>query len=267
MPRPPVNLHIEVEYVTPEMALEWLEKNTHNRRKSERLIGVYAEAMKNGEWRLNGEPIIFDKKGTLQSGQHRLFACVESMTPFWTVVVRNAEPEAVYSLDAGRRRRMTDVLYLRGETDTAVLASALSWMWRWKVGAMDQLGETATNTHLLKLLEEHPEIRDCIFWGRRWQKALGFSSGLVSALYWGLRQVDAEDCEAFFTRVWEGSNLPAQDPALTLIRWAQRAKLDPRRPSQVTIAAVVVKAWNAYREHRPLKTLSFRGVERFPEPV
>jgi hypothetical protein len=267
MARPPVNLDIQVVYVTPDMALEWLQKNTHNRRLSERLVGVYAEAIKNAEWRLNGEPIIFDKKNVLQSGQHRLMAIVEAMTPIWTVVVRGAEPDNVYSLDSGRKRRMADVLYLRGEKNVNVLASALSWLWRWKAGAMDRLGETATNTHLLKLLDETPEIRESIAWGDRWKSTLHFSSGLVAAIHWGLSQVDEEDTETFFNRVWEGTNLERHDPAFRLREWALNRRADAARPSQVVVAAIIIKAWNAFRDHREVKVLHFRGGETFPEAI
>lgn len=265
MPRQPVQLQLSVEYVTPEIAIDWLEKNTHNRKISERLIGVYAVAMKEDEWRLNGEPIIFDKKGVLQSGQHRLRACIEAEVGFWTVVVRGAEPEALYTLDVGRRRRMTDVLTLRGEKDVANLATAVTWMWRYQVGAMDRPGETATTSHLLKMLDAHPEIRDYLVPARRVQRVTGFSAGLLSALYWAFSDIDAEDAAVFYNGIADFISLERDDPRFILYRWAANAKMDARRPSQVTIAAVVIKAWNAWREHRSLRQLSFRGSENFPE--
>lgn len=267
-PKPPVDLDISVQWVTPEVAEDWLKYNTHNRRVSDRLVRVYVDTIKNGEWKLNGEPIIFDTEGTLQSGQHRLLAILQAQMPIWTVVVEGAEPESVYTIDAGRKRRMADVLYLRGETDVNILASALSWLWRWQVGAMDMLGETATNAHLLKLYDETPTIRDSLYWGRKMRPALGFGPGLMAALHWGFSQIDEDDAEMFFTKLFEGANLPNGDPILALLRQAQRMKREAHRPSQVVIAAIVVKAWNAYREHRTVKgSYSFRANEEFPEAV
>ena len=66
------NLELSIEEIDATVAEEWLSCNTWNRKISDRLILTYAETMKEGAWVLNGEPIIFDEKGRLQSGQHRL---------------------------------------------------------------------------------------------------------------------------------------------------------------------------------------------------
>ena len=43
--------------ITPEMARQYLERNSHNRRLSERSVRALATAIKNGEWQINGEAI------------------------------------------------------------------------------------------------------------------------------------------------------------------------------------------------------------------
>lgn len=267
--KPPVKLIVDPEcYVTPAMAVEMLKANVHNRRLSERLVGIYADSMKAGEWRLNGEPIIFDKNGVLQSGQHRLEACIAAQTGFWTVVIRGAEPESLYSLDSGRRRSFTDVLVLQGYKDAANVASAVVYVWRWQVGALDRPSESATHTHLLKVLEETPEILDSIPYGRAAAKVLGqgFTSGLMAALHWGFTQIDPEDAEAFFALIRsDGANLPADHPVFALLKWARRAAVDDKNPTTTHCAALVIKTWNAYRQHRTVRSLAFRGSEAFPE--
>lgn len=265
MPKPPVNLTLSVEFITPEMAGEWLEHNTHNRRMSDRLVTVYAKSIANDEWKLNGEPIIFDKRGKLQSGQHRLQAVIEANQGIWSVVVRGAEQEAIYSLDSGRRRRMTDVLQLRGEKDVANLGSAITWWWRYSVGAMDRLGETATTTHLLNVLDETPDLREMLVQGRRIHQSLGFSAGLMTALCLAFWEKDPDDMEAFVEQLVTQANLDLNDPAYALVRWARNQARDARKPSQVVVAAVTVKTWNAYREHKTIRSLTFKGSETFPE--
>lgn len=52
------DLVLSIEEITPEVATQWMEFNTWNRKISERLILTYAETMKEGAWVLNGEPII-----------------------------------------------------------------------------------------------------------------------------------------------------------------------------------------------------------------
>lgn len=265
--RPDPILELSVEEITPVIAADWLTQNTHNRKLSDKLVSTYAETMAEGEWRLNGEPIIFDKNGRLQSGQHRLMAVIESNTTITSVVVRGAEPESIYSLESGRRRRMTDVLTLMGETDVANIASTLSWTWRWENDLMDRSGETPVHTHLIRLLSKNPELREEISQGRRVTSALGWSAGLMTALYHQLYKIDSDDCVTFWDHIVTGENLNNDHPAFVFRRWSNRAKLSDRRPTMPTVAAVTIKAWNAYREHRTVRNLSWRPEETFPEAI
>lgn len=260
-------LAITTEDITPAIAVEMLLNNTRNRKVSKRLVSKYAETMREGEWRLTGEPIIFDKNGVLQSGQHRLLAVIESGATIRTVVVRNADPEAVYSIDAGRTRRMADVLRLRGETNVVHLGAALSWLWRWENDAMDMTGETATNAHLLALLDKTPEIRDHLTPGKLIGQRLGFSYGMMTTLHYIMTYVDEEDCKVFTAKIRGEADIGANDPVRKLIDWAHNTRMKPRKPSQVHIAAIYIKAWNAFREHEEPKFLRFEGREIFPEIV
>lgn len=258
------NLQLTIETVHPAVARKWLEGNTHNRKVSDRLVEVYAETILAGEWRLNGEPIIFDRNNVLQSGQHRLLAVIAADRSIRTVVVRGAEPDSLFSIDSGRKRRMVDALTLRGEKDVAVLSSALSWLWRYRTGHMLRLGDTATNVHLLKLLDDTPELKDSIVAARPTKRVLHFSVGLVAALHLEMDRVDADDTKLFFEGVVEGAGLRSGDPRLALRNWAARTEMSTRRPSQGMIAAVTIKAFNAYRDTRELKLLAFKPNETFP---
>lgn len=266
--RPDPELKLSVVDVDPDVAANWMEYNTHNRKISPRLVNVYAETMLEGDWRLNGEPIIFDKNGRLQSGQHRLLAVIESGVTIRTVLVEGAEPENIYSLESGRRRRLTDVLVLNGEKNVMALSAALSWTWRWEHHLMDRGGETPTHTHLLRVLEKHPDLRDDLSEGMR-PKTAGFSTsvGVMSALYHQFKRLDEEDCKNFWEHIVSGADLSADHPAFVWRRWASKIDLAQSRPSQAKIAAMTVKAWSAYREHRVIKNLSWRPEESFPEAV
>lgn len=260
-------LELSIESITPKTAAEWLESNTHNRRVSDQLVERYSEAMSAGEWVLNGEPIIFDKTGRLQSGQHRLLAVVDSKTSIWSVVVRGAEPEYIYSLDAGRKRRMTDVLTLRGEKNVAVLSSALVWHWRYQHGLMDRGGITPTNTHLLSLLDSTPAMREYVGVAGRLKSSLGVSAGIGAALLYEFFALDASEASSFLEYVVTGEGIDSTHPAYVLRRWIIRARLSQRKPSSTMLAAVIVKAWNAYRTHEPVRNLRWGANEEFPEAI
>lgn len=262
--RRPSLIH-SIEQVSPKTAKEWLEHNTFNRKVSERLVDVYAEAMSAGEWVLNGEPIIFDKEGKLQSGQHRLLAVLASGTTVWTCVVRGADPAAIFSLDAGRKRRMTDVLTLRGDKDVANLAAALVWEWRYRNSLMDRAGITPTNTHLLTILDETAALRDWIkvAHGVR-TRGLRVPLGLLAVLLYHFDEISPDECAAFVEALSTGENLDSTSPVYALRRWILRAQLEQAKPHASVWGAITIKAWNAYRDHQPVRNLRWAANEPFP---
>lgn len=261
------NLELSIEEITPAVAEEWLGHNTWNRKISERLVLTYAETMKEGEWRLNGEPIIFDEKGRLQSGQHRLLAVIESGVAIKSVIVRNADPGNIFSLESGRRRKMTDVLTLAGESDVANLSACLSWTWRWENKLMDRPGDVPTHTHQLRVLTANPALREELFQGRRVHRDLKVSVGLMTALFHQFYIAHPEDAETFWEKLATGEGLSSDHPCFVLRRWLIRSREIIRRPTSSNMAAVTVKAFNAYTEHRTIRVLSWRPEESFPELV
>ncbi len=64
--------------VTPELATQWLEKNTDNRPMRQSHVELLAREMREGKWQLMPDGIAFDTNGVLMNGQHRLWAVVES---------------------------------------------------------------------------------------------------------------------------------------------------------------------------------------------
>lgn len=73
------NIKAETVEINPREAL----RNTFqdNRRTYNDNIRKYAKQMKDGKWRLNGEPIIVDDQGCCVNGYHRLSACIEAGVP------------------------------------------------------------------------------------------------------------------------------------------------------------------------------------------
>lgn len=101
--------------VTPDLALEWLDGNTHNRKLYQPVVERLAREMREGRWRLTHQGIAFNKAGVLIDGQHRLWAVVEAKRPIEFEVTRGLEDSAQEVVDIGLRRREVDILQLRGE--------------------------------------------------------------------------------------------------------------------------------------------------------
>ena len=100
-----------IETITPDIAREYLTKNTNNYRPVIRsVVGKYAADIKSGLFEENGNAIVFSKTGVLLDGQHRLYAIVEADKPVTMVVVRDVE-ETCQTFDYQSKR--TDVQILR----------------------------------------------------------------------------------------------------------------------------------------------------------
>lgn len=94
----------QVEMITPEKAMEYLERNTANYRKlSMAKVLPMAEDMRKGRWQLNGETIVFGMNGTLKDGQHRLKAIVESGVTVPVLVAREVDDNVdIFDCGGGR---------------------------------------------------------------------------------------------------------------------------------------------------------------------
>lgn len=64
--------------IEPEIANIMLGRNASNRRVNGKRVAQYAKTMKDGEWKLTGQPIIVSEDGHIIDGQHRLMAIAAS---------------------------------------------------------------------------------------------------------------------------------------------------------------------------------------------
>lgn len=104
-----IQLSTSVETITPEIAKVYLSMNGANRPFKPRTVDFYADQMKRGLWKENGEAICFTSDGKLADGQHRLSAVIKSGCTIRFVVVRGCEEGSFATYDSGVNRRSSDV--------------------------------------------------------------------------------------------------------------------------------------------------------------
>ena len=168
------------------------EFNGSNRPHSKALSKLYAADMLRGEWKTNGEPLIFgiDEEGNehLISGQHRLHALLlahEAVDKGETwgaaqlewdgVIVTGVSMDTADSVDNGKSRSHADVLYRdpwldgvigewgdtasRRKTFAKVLAGAARQVWLMQGGAtVSSAPKFIVSEMLLFLQMYHPEL-------------------------------------------------------------------------------------------------------------
>jgi hypothetical protein len=116
-----------VRDVGPKEAEVLLGKNQRNRRINKNTVDEYANLMISGKWHPDADtPIKLSYEDQLLDGQHRLMAVVESGVTLPFTFKTNCDPSAQQHMDRGRKRSLSDDLYMHGYRYTTLLASSLS---------------------------------------------------------------------------------------------------------------------------------------------
>lgn len=268
-------IQAELVEVTPALAAEWLERNVDNRKISAQVVTHYANAMRRGEWNVGTDGIGFDQNGDLIQGQHRLNSVILSGVTVTMLVVRGLPRSSQDTMDSGRRRTLQQQLARYGYKDSAAIASTLNFVYRLVNGYdVRHNNYNITTPQALQILEAHPDFVDSVGYGQRIRhKMLGYSSTAVSGLHFLWSQYNREDTTAFFDAVVNGANLSETDIRYILKHAldkdvagnrARRQAVDARRHS-----ALIIKAFNAWREDRLLTRLLWKTTgkmaEEFPQ--
>ena len=275
---------VEIVEMTPERAERLLDMNTRNRSVKINRERNYAGQMKNGQWLVDGNPIRVDRDGVLLDGQHRLYAIVESGTTQTVVLITGLEPQAMNSIDTGVSRTLGDLLKLsipdmKHEAKLGALSRVLlirslgepmATSFATSAAAVAQ-DSRVTNATIIDFYARQRIVIDRLFkLGEAVRRARptwrGFSARMVSVVRAELAAIDFEDAEFFFDRIKDGVELDANHPIMALIRYGDRtAAARDTSPSSAVWAAMLIKAWNAYREGRPVHNLSYRAGGASPE--
>lgn len=272
--------------ITPDLAKKWLAQNTHNRNLRERVVNGYAADMRDGNWVEDGQSIKFTKGdialldnppivgGPLLDGQHRLSAIVKADVTVRMLVVSNLSDSTQETMDTGAKRSLGDVLKLRGEERYVPLAAVLLRVYLWDVQGQrrSMKADRARPTHrqLLQYLEEHPELRRSAEIGSRVRNAIPLSSSTAGLCHWLFNQVDSSDCAFFVARLIDRAGLVPGDPIYALRRVIENFAKDKGRVSEEHLTALVIKAWNFYRQGQQVQLLTYKpggaNPETYPEP-
>ncbi len=269
------SLDAAVMDVSPLMAEQWLGKNHANRDVRTGHVDRLARDMANGYWRLTGEAIKLDHEGNVLDGQHRLLAIVASQVTVRTLVVFGVDPAARVVMDSNELRKARDVLKALGYTSTKDLAAAAAAMMTYeKLGNLSHnwRGTSWTRTEVVNYVEDHPGLVESVkasATGRR--RIPGLTPSAQCALHYIFSRIDEEDNEAFWDQLKSGTNLPAGNPILLLRNRLHANATSTRKLRRVEQGALVVKAWNMWRQGQEAKVLSWRpggaNPEKIPTPV
>jgi len=268
-------MYTTVATITPQEAVEILDtKNFGNRPISAFTVKRYAQEMKAGRWKCNGESVIFGASGRLIDGQHRLKACVEANVSFETVVVKGADDGAFDTIDDGKVRSLGDVLGIKGEHNSKDLAAGLRFVWDYATGQFHGRPSSflllSSKQLLERMLDKHPGIRRS---AKLYSLLSGRAGGLLLppslmiGLHYLFSLVNEDKADSFFTSFQSGLNMKEGDPILVFRnRMIGGARVNgARQLVREAMYAYAVYAWNAYLADRQIRGFSYKPAEVLPE--
>ena len=256
---------VKIETLTPQRAREWLATfNYNNRRLQTSNVDSFVRDMRNGDWRLNGQPLCFSAEGRLINGQHRLQACAEAGVEIAFLVARGLPDEAFATYDIQARKSVSALQDQADDeaaektdddesdaapkplvnVDPRVLDAAAKLLWESERGGKVR-GVLPTSSEILATLERHPRLRDGYAQARRMKNIA--SSGVMTYVIYVVMSEDAKLGADFLASLETGENLTRKNPLLKL----RDAILSDRAGrARRDASAHLLEVWRAYLDWR-----------------
>lgn len=249
--------------ITPEMAEEWLLKNTSNRKMSHGVVKKYAEIMSDGNWVVNGESIKFDSEGMLIDGQHRLQAIVLYKKPVLCDVRFGLKHEIFDSLDSGKSRKASEVLSIGNYQNTRILATSIKCMMSYNKNKKIKGKSNITNHQVLSYLDYNPSIVETVDLVVSLYKEHKIGLPVTSVSMIEIIKKDNPLIYDFVKSLHDGIGLTSESP-IYLLR-ERLIKLPKSLPRKLElIFAYYIKSWNAFITNERLKLLKYSFDEEYP---
>lgn len=251
-----------VENIGPGKAQEYLALVGHQRRVTQSHVDKLARSMELGHWRMTGEPIQFDRQGSLINGQHRLHALIRTGLSFPFVVIRGLDHNAYEVMDQGKMRSKGETLATLGMKNATSSASVCQILLRLKYGLeVDRI--QVDNAEIMAFAKANfHTLEEAVYQSQRFRElpSPAYGAGLFLALHAARdRALDFADLVA------TGAGLEKTSPILALRNKAFALRRSPNRLEEgrpSNFLPIVVRAFDAFINGEPLT----RFITRLGEP-
>ena len=270
-------VHVSCVTLTPADAEVLLAMNTDNRNLRKAKVDEYRRAIERGTFLFNGDAIRISADNVLLDGQHRLEALRSVEDPevtITTLLVEGLPAVSRETIDVGALRTAANLLEfgddrLKNAINIAALGRAAMIMEN-SQQAMPGKQEVVHFVH-----DNRPELERAYLHGHRTIEAAPFKGGAtpysLAAYVIGKVEPDQELIRYFFHKLANGTGLYGGDPILTLRNRLIAAPPDTMggsRSRYMRNTSVFIRAWNAFAEGKPAKTIkSWAEGQKYPEVV
>lgn len=249
-----------------KLAENILETRAPNRPIRDSVVQKYANDMKKQHWLRNGQTIKFDRFGRLLDGQHRLWAVIMNDHAQDFTVVLGLEPEAMATVDTGIPRSFADVIAINGTQNARQVSSVMRIIWSYESGDW-QTNKTPSHLDLAGIMSRFPTVTDFVAEHKSKMRVIGMHSPLLFTAYMAHR-LDSTEALRFLDSLSSGADLQTGNPVFALRErlLAMRAERAHQAAKPHYVAALTIKAWNAFYADREIMKLQWQQ-SREPRPT
>lgn len=273
-----MSIKTEVITLTPGVAKRFLASNTNNRKINPLVVNDYVGIIESGEWKLNGEAIVFSETGVLLNGQQRCIAVMKSGKSIQTLVVYGVKQDAITTYDNGRKRSVGDAFTILNVPNANVVAATIGVYLNLKKGLSvkststggnrQRLGITSASRYNIYLEHEKLIIKSINVASLCYKEVKFYTTSFMAGvtMYLVLEKGHSFQKVASF---WNQIHMIAgydPVPATTSLRRILLKYLGGRdRISNNHKMAITIKAWNLYVRGLSSKMLKYNDTEQMPE--
>jgi hypothetical protein len=260
---------VSVVDISPELARQWLNLNIGNRPASQAHVAKLERSIREGKWKMTGDPIRFSKTGKLIDGQHRLQAILNSGSTVQCVVMRDLEDEIFNVIDSGKSRQKSDILFIElglpVET-CKVLASACGWVIDYEREQYGFHGK-ADKSDVLEFVTANPALIESAIYAQALPHQSPVPRSIAAFFHFYASRRNQHSAERFLERFMVGTVDGADDNLLHLRNLCFTSKLNRRQLGRPEIIWRMIKIWNSEQRAKPIRYFSNTAVrqgEAFP---
>jgi len=257
--------------IGPEEAHAILDDGGKNRPINATVLARYVRRMKEGVWRLNGQPIILSQSGALLDGQHRLRAILEFGKAIPMVVLYGNYD--FKTIDETKPRSGADVLHLAlGVNYRLQLQAACRLVMTHEKALVKEMSFYSLaggagrldidNAEMLNFARAHPALSATVGKAALARSELFPVSAIGAAWYLVTNRFGQPSADAFFEPLLSGAGLEGGDVRLALRKKRGNDLRERQGLSGNIVFAQVCKAWNSRQDE--VKMFYLRAGEAFP---
>lgn len=271
-------MEFSIETITPQMADKYLAMSPENRvtKTTTRVANTYAEAMKRGEWRLNGECIVFDKEGRPLDGHHRLIAVTIAGIPVTFSVCRGVDREAFTTYNCGLRTNLAQILGMKQVKNSNLIMGMIgininlcnTGRIRANNGMSSGSTRTVTSDYNVYIADQKAYDDTAELANRLNAYGKVLKTTWIGGVYYFLTHKGGYtplEALPFFEALCH-LETSGVTPCDTLRNFIIRHRMSNMKIEDGFLAALLIKAWNAYITGRMMKQIRFnQEIEDYPK--